>query len=92
MIYVANCDAGQEACQSTAALELPNNDDFKDLFFSFVGAFFFLLITPLLPFPFVDVSNAFGNEFYYYFLPAIVYVYAYGIPFILFLLYLVFGA
>ena len=91
MTYAVDCDAGQEACQNTAAPERPNGDDFNSLFFTFVGAVY-LLATPLLPLLFVDNSNASGNEFVIYFLPSFVYTYAYSIPFVLFLIYLVFGA
>ena len=89
-MQAGDCDPSAEACIPEEALIRPGAGDLYGLASGYLTETFLLLIAPLLAaIPFAGVS--FGLEVILLFIPALATFYAYIVPFVLTLIYALFG-
>ena len=91
LLQASSCDPSAEACEAGAALVRPDASDFLFLTSNYLIEDFLLLIAPIVAAIFFTNVPA-GLEIIFLFVPAILVGYAYAIPFVLSLVYIIFGA
>ena len=73
--------------------ERPSFDDFYNMTFGYIGQFFFMVISPAVGLFFIPTEASIGESaFIYFFIPGLVALYAYLVPFVLSIFFIIFGA